>query len=217
MCSSPGLRAASQPGTHELALAPSRDVARKLWRVVLFLARIAGLARWTRFHGKKLGPVNRAGWPGCHLIAKLISANWVILVMRAGPSSCNPPLTPSDSWKLNTIWQVISISSIGICLAVKVLVDRFLYSSILSCWFFSNLRPGNVKSSTGASTSKSAIFSQIQRIIDGCSVDNLYNHCVPTVQLFLLYVFQHVVGGLNLFIAYRNKQYSLVILSCTRL
>ena len=32
---SPGLYGASQSGTHELALAPSQDLAKKLWRAVL--------------------------------------------------------------------------------------------------------------------------------------------------------------------------------------
>ena len=43
----------------KLALAPTHDLALKLWCAVLWLARIAGLTRRTRSHGKKLSLVNR--------------------------------------------------------------------------------------------------------------------------------------------------------------
>ena len=55
----PGSHAASQPVMGKLALAPTHDLALKLWCAVLWLARIAGLTRRTQSHGKKLSLVNR--------------------------------------------------------------------------------------------------------------------------------------------------------------
>ena len=56
---------ASQPGARELALAPSQDLARKLWRAVLLLARLI-------IDGKKLSSVNQDScWPGWPVLAWL--------------------------------------------------------------------------------------------------------------------------------------------------